>query len=182
MVYEVDEVDVLYHTENRIPRLKGGVIMPEKTPAQKRAQKAYMEKFARVEIRMTVEKQAAVKAQADSRGESVNTFISKAIDQAMIQDEDVETVSRRLAESRGIQTFESLRNEVRDACHLLTGTTWRNVFYNPQLYKSNEEREEIAAELVDGADRIHALFYRLAEDVRAGTNKKKSDSKQTRKP
>lgn len=60
--------------------------MPEKTPAQKRAQKAYMEKFARVEIRMTVEKQAAVKAHAESRGESVNTFIGRAIDEAMQRD------------------------------------------------------------------------------------------------
>ena len=35
--------------------------MPKKTPAQKRAQKAYIEKFARVEIRVTTEKQVKIK-------------------------------------------------------------------------------------------------------------------------
>lgn len=53
--------------------------MPEKTAAQKRAQQAYMEKFARVEIRMTAEERDAIKAHASSKGESVNGLINRAI-------------------------------------------------------------------------------------------------------
>lgn len=60
--------------------------MPEKTEAQKRAQKAYMEKFVRVEIRMTQEKRDSIQAHAESQGESVNGFINRAIDNQMEQD------------------------------------------------------------------------------------------------
>ena len=62
--------------------------MPEKTEAQKRAQKAYMEKFARVELRMTQEKRNAVQAHAESHGQSVNSFINEAIDEKMDQDKE----------------------------------------------------------------------------------------------
>ena len=57
--------------------------MPEKTEAQKRAQRAYMEKFARVELRMTQEKRDTIQAHAESKGESVNGFINRAIDETM---------------------------------------------------------------------------------------------------
>ena len=60
--------------------------MPEKTEAQKRAQKAYMGKFARVELRMTQEKRDAVQAHAEARGESVNAFVGRAIEEAMQRD------------------------------------------------------------------------------------------------
>lgn len=60
--------------------------MAEKTDAQKRAQKAYMEKFVRVEIRMGAEQRAAVQAHAAARGESVNGFINRAIDHEMERD------------------------------------------------------------------------------------------------
>lgn len=60
--------------------------MAEKTEAQKRAQKAYMNKFVRVEIRLTADKRDAIKAHAESRGESVNGFIKRAIDEAMERD------------------------------------------------------------------------------------------------
>ncbi len=60
--------------------------MAEKTDAQKRAQKAYMEKFVRVEIRMGAEQRAAVQAHAAARGESVNSFINRAIDHEMERD------------------------------------------------------------------------------------------------
>lgn len=129
----------------------------------------------RISVALPKGSREKIKAYADKWGVSMNSFISKAIDQAMMQDWDMWLIYKRLAEYRDIQTFESLHNEVIDACHLLTSTTWCNVFYNPQLYKSNEEREKIAAELVDGADRIHALFYSLAETVRTGANEKKED-------
>ena len=60
--------------------------MPEKTEAQKRAQKAYMGKFARVELSMTQEKRDAIQAHAEARGESVNAFVGRAIEETMQRD------------------------------------------------------------------------------------------------
>ena len=60
--------------------------MPEKTKAQKKAQKTYMEKFVRVEIRMTPEQRTIVQAHAEDHGESVNGFIGRAISEAMERD------------------------------------------------------------------------------------------------
>ena len=60
--------------------------MAEKTEAQKRAQKAYMEKFAVARVRMEREKYEAVQAHAEARGESVNGFINRAIAEAMERD------------------------------------------------------------------------------------------------
>jgi len=57
--------------------------MAEKTDAQKRAQKAYMEKFVRVEIRMSAEQRAAIQAHAVSQGQSINAYINTAIDEKM---------------------------------------------------------------------------------------------------
>ena len=57
--------------------------MPEKTEAQKRAQKAYMEKFAVARVRMDREKYEAVQAHAEARSESVNGFINRAIEETM---------------------------------------------------------------------------------------------------
>ena len=66
----------------------GGEIMPEKTEAQKRAQKAYMEKFAVARVRMDREKYEAVQAHAESHGQSVNSFINEAIDEKMDRDKE----------------------------------------------------------------------------------------------
>ena len=60
--------------------------MPEKTEAQKRAQKAYMEKFAVARVRMEREKYDAVQAHAEARSESVNGFINRAIEETMERD------------------------------------------------------------------------------------------------
>lgn len=61
--------------------------MAEKTDAQKRAQKTYMSKFSRVEIRMLPEKQKKIQDHAESNGESVNGFINRAIDEQMERDQ-----------------------------------------------------------------------------------------------
>lgn len=63
--------------------------MAEKTAAQKRAQKAYMEKFVRVEIRMDAIQRAALQTHAEARSESVNGFINRAIQETMERDNDV---------------------------------------------------------------------------------------------
>lgn len=61
--------------------------MAQKTDAQKRAQKTYISKFVRVEVRMGQEKQVAMKAHAAARGESVNAFIARAIRETMERDQ-----------------------------------------------------------------------------------------------
>lgn len=60
--------------------------MAEKTEAQKRAQRAYMEKFVRVEIRMSPEQRDVVQAHAGALEESVNGFINRAIKETMERD------------------------------------------------------------------------------------------------
>ena len=60
--------------------------MPEKTAAQKRAQKAYMEKFAVARVRMDPEKYEHIQSHAATRGESVNGFINRAIQEAIDRD------------------------------------------------------------------------------------------------
>lgn len=60
--------------------------MPEQTEAQKRAHKSYIAKFARLEIRTTVEQREAIQSHASSHGESVNGFIGRAISETMARD------------------------------------------------------------------------------------------------
>lgn len=60
--------------------------MAEKTAAQKRAQKTYMEKFAVARVRMDRDQYERVQAHAEAQGESVNGFINRAISEAMERD------------------------------------------------------------------------------------------------
>lgn len=60
--------------------------MPEKTEAQKRAQKTYMGKFAVASVRMEREQYEAIQAHAAAQGESVNGFINRAISETMQRD------------------------------------------------------------------------------------------------
>lgn len=60
--------------------------MAQKTDAQKRAQKAYISKFVRLEVRVEQDNQAIIKAHAAARGESVNAFIARAIRETMERD------------------------------------------------------------------------------------------------
>ena len=60
--------------------------MGEKTEAQKKAQKKYMEKFMVARVRMERERYADVQSHAETRGESVNGFINRAIDETMERD------------------------------------------------------------------------------------------------
>ena len=72
--------------------------MPEKTEAQKRAQKTYMEKFAVARVRMDREKYEAVQAHAEAHSESVNGFINRAIEETMERDNAAPAASRGQAE------------------------------------------------------------------------------------
>lgn len=60
--------------------------MPPKTEAQKKAQKKYMESVATIQIRTTIDRRDIIKAHALDRGESVNGFINRAIQEAMERD------------------------------------------------------------------------------------------------
>lgn len=60
--------------------------MPEKTEAQKRAQKNYMDKFAIARVRMEKSRYEDIQAHAADQGESVNGFINRAIDHEMERD------------------------------------------------------------------------------------------------
>lgn len=57
--------------------------MAEKTEAQKRAQRKYMESVATIQIIMSPERREQIKAHAKSRKESVNGFVNRAISETM---------------------------------------------------------------------------------------------------
>ena len=61
--------------------------MGEKTEAQKKAQQKYMDRFAVARVRMDRERYDAVQAHAESRSESVNGFINRAITETMERDQ-----------------------------------------------------------------------------------------------
>ena len=56
------------------------------TPAQSKAHNNYIAKFARLEVRTTVEQRGSIQAHAAAQGESVNGFINRAIQEAMERD------------------------------------------------------------------------------------------------
>ena len=61
--------------------------MSEKTPAQKKAQQKYMERFAVARVRMDREYYEKVQAHAVLKdGGSVNAFINRAIAETMARD------------------------------------------------------------------------------------------------
>ena len=60
--------------------------MAEKTAAQKRAQKTYMDKFAVARVRMEKGMYEEIKAHAKARGESVNAFVVRAVSETMERD------------------------------------------------------------------------------------------------
>lgn len=65
--------------------------MAEKTEAQKRAQRTYMEKFAVARVRMERDRYEAIQAHAEAQGESVNGFINRAITETMERDNATQT-------------------------------------------------------------------------------------------
>lgn len=53
------------------------------TEARARANKKYMEKYVEVKIRMEAEERDKIKAYAESKGESVNSYIKRLIEEDM---------------------------------------------------------------------------------------------------
>lgn len=56
------------------------------TASRAEANKRYIDKFARIEIRVTPEKRTLIQSHAEKQGESVNGFINRAIDETMSRD------------------------------------------------------------------------------------------------
>lgn len=63
--------------------------MAPRSDALKKAQKAYIEKFSRIEIRVTPEERENIYTHAAARGESVNEFIKKAINRMIRRDDNI---------------------------------------------------------------------------------------------
>ena len=74
--------------------------MGEKTEAQKKAQKKYMEKFMVARVRMERDRYAAVQAHAEAQGESTTGFINRAIDETMERDKSVPGAAGEPTEDR----------------------------------------------------------------------------------
>lgn len=79
--------------------------MPEKTEAQKRAQKKYMSSFVEIKVRMTPEKRSIIQDHARAMGESTTVFINRAIDQTMAQ-EAIESPTRPAASKMALDVTE----------------------------------------------------------------------------
>ncbi len=58
------------------------------TEAQARAHKKYIANFVEVKVRMSAEHREEVRQHAEQRGESLNGFINRAIDETMERDAD----------------------------------------------------------------------------------------------
>ena len=57
------------------------------TEARARAHKKYMKNFVEIKVRVTPEEREQIKAHAAAKGESVNTFINRAIAETMEHDQ-----------------------------------------------------------------------------------------------
>ncbi len=62
-------------------------MLPPKTENQKKSQKDYMSKFSRIQVRVKPEKYKQIQGHAEGRGESVNAFVVRAIDETLERDE-----------------------------------------------------------------------------------------------
>ena len=58
------------------------------TEAQAKAHKKYMEGVATIQVRLTAERREEIKAHAERKGESVNAFINRVIDEAMEREKE----------------------------------------------------------------------------------------------
>lgn len=64
--------------------------MPEKTEAQKKAQRKYMESKAPIQLVTKPEEREKIKAHAESQGETMSKFIFRAIEEQIKRDKEKE--------------------------------------------------------------------------------------------
>lgn len=58
------------------------------TEAQARANKKYLGKFVDIKVRMLPEQKAAIQAHAEQRGESLNQFLNRAVQETLKRDNE----------------------------------------------------------------------------------------------
>ena len=75
------------------------------TEARRRANKKYNARFVELKVRLTREERATVKAHAEQMGESVSTFIHRAIDEVWIHDS---TLPRAIHNNPWLCTYKKL--------------------------------------------------------------------------
>ncbi len=56
--------------------------------ARKRANQKYIDKQGEIKVRVSKDRKAAIQAHAEARGESVNSFINRAIENQMKRDKE----------------------------------------------------------------------------------------------
>lgn len=78
-------IDAIAHPEKYSVAEKGSSYRGF-TEAQARAHKKYIARFVEVKVRMEPERREKIQTHAAARGESVNGFINRAIDEAMDRD------------------------------------------------------------------------------------------------
>lgn len=123
--------------------------MPEKTEAQKKAQKKYMEKFMIAQVRMERGKYERVQAHAETQGESVNGFINRAIDCQISQDRDKGTCEAKQSPSggEGISLHPEAIQTAQNAAQKAGETVSRFV---ERAVETQAQRDETARKLVGG--------------------------------
>ena len=78
----VPDIYLWYNGYNR----KGVDLIPASKAQQKAVTKYMKENYDEIKVRVEKGRKADIKAHADSRGESVNSFIGRAIDETMERD------------------------------------------------------------------------------------------------
>ena len=62
--------------------------MPEKTEAQKKAQRKYMQGKATIQLVMEPERREVIQSHAAAQGQSVNAYINQAVDERMKREDN----------------------------------------------------------------------------------------------
>ena len=82
ILYIVPDISALYNGYN----IKGGDFMPASKAQQKAVSKYMKENYDEIKVRVSKGQKDIIKAHAESQGESVNGFISRAIENQMERD------------------------------------------------------------------------------------------------
>ena len=83
-MYIVPDIIIRYNIITNV--LKGGLSVPASKAQQKAVNKYMKENYDEIKVRTEKGKKGTIKAHAEARGESVNGFINRAIDETMERD------------------------------------------------------------------------------------------------
>lgn len=115
------------------------------TPAQAEAHKRYMKDFIEIKVRMKAEKRSIVQAHAASMGESMNSFVVRAIDETMKHDTGapIEAIKQPPTAPAALLPAETLK-EAQNAAGV-TGETVSD--FVTRAVKTQAKRDEAAQNL-----------------------------------